>query len=117
MGKTDAHNHSQRPTAIYVAPNKGKRPRLPANTVYVNYAVADMIIAQQIAHDLQQIGVAVWLHEHDSESDLIKWAGGVHPALKECNQMVYVQSSDSLVAPKVEAAWKFFKGKRKPIRK
>ena len=62
-----------------------------------------------------QIGLAVVLVQPDRDPDLIKWAGGVHPALKECNRMVYVQSPDSLVAPKVEAAWKFFKGKRKPI--
>ena len=115
MGKSDAHRHSERPDAVFVAPNKRKRPKLPPNTVYVNYAVADAPIAQQIADDLQKIGVMVWLHEHDSETDLIKWAGGVHPALKECNRMVYVQSSASLTAPKVEAAWRFFKGKRKPI--
>jgi len=114
MGKTDAHRESQRPEAVEIGDGgKRNRPRLERDTVYVVYAAADEAIARQLAEDLTNVGVASWLHEH--ESDEVQWAGGAHPALKECSKMVYVLSPAALADEAVTASWQFFKSERKPI--
>ena len=116
MGKAHMHRESDRPAAIEIGDSaKRKRPKLPRDTVYVNYAAADEEFAQQLSDDLEKAGIAVWLHEHHIEADPIKWAGGVHPALKECARMVYVLSPGSVEEGRVTAAWKFFRERRKPI--
>lgn len=115
MGKTPAHARSQRPSAVNVGDTRRKRPKLAQNTVYVNFALEDELSAEQIAEDLRKMGVAVWLHEHDVSNEGVNWAGGVHPALTECAHMVYVLSPSALNVGSVQAAWQFFKDKRKPI--
>ncbi len=110
MGATDAHASKQRPEAVQVG--AGGRMRLALETAYVNFAEPDVDLAAQIADDLSKSGIAAWLHEGESDVD---WAGGVHPALKECSRMVYVLSPASLADGSVEAAWKFFKEKGKRI--
>ncbi len=116
MGKTDMHRDNERPKAIHFGDSaKRKRPKLPRDTVYMNYATADEAMAQQIAADLERSGIAVWMHEHVNESDPVKWAGGVHPALKDCARMVFVLSPASLDEGKITAAWRFFREKRKPV--
>jgi hypothetical protein len=115
MGKTQAHSATSRPSAVQVGSAKRKQPKLAQDTVYVNFSLDDEIIAEQIADDLRKTGIAVWLHEHDVENGQVHWAGGVHPALRECARMVVVLSPSSLSSETVSAAWKFFKEKRKPI--
>jgi hypothetical protein len=115
MGKTHAHVSSSRPAAVNVGTNKRKRPKLPQDTIYVNFALEDELMAEQLADDLRKMGVAVWLHEHEAGENHINWAGGVHPALSECARMVYVLSPNALTVGSVEAAVQFFKDKRKPI--
>lgn len=110
MGRTSAHSGSDRPEAVQVG--QTARGKLTQDTAYVNYAEADAAIAEQIADDLQKAGIAVWLHE---ESNEVHWAGGVHPALKECSRMVYLLSPAGLTSASVEAAWKFFREKGKRI--
>lgn len=112
MGVTDAHAALNRPSAVQVAEGGRKRPKLPQDTAYVAYTEADEEVAQQIAADLQKAGVATWLHE---EANTVNWAGGVHPALTECSRMVFVLSPSGLEDKSAEAAWRFFKDKRKPI--
>jgi hypothetical protein len=114
MGKTPAHAGLSRPEAINVGTSKRKQPKLPQDTVYVNFALEDELIAEQIADDLRKVGIATWLHEHEPDEH-VHWAGGVHPALKECKSMVYVLSPAALTAANVEAAWQFFREKRKSI--
>ncbi len=115
MGKTHMHNTQNRPDAIEIGDSgRRKRPKLERDTVYINYAAADEALAQQIADDLEKIGIAIWLHE-DESADSVNWAGGAHPALKECAQMVYVLSPTALAVDAVAAAWQFFREKRKPI--
>lgn len=113
MGKTDAHRESHRPAAINVGSTKRKQPKLPVNTVYINFALDDELTAEQLADDLRKVGIAVWLHEHESEG--VNWAGGVHPALQECARMLVVLSSHALQVESVQAAWEFFRSKRKPV--
>lgn len=113
MGKTDAHRESSRPAAINVGSSKRKQAKLPLNTVYVNFALDDELLAEQLADDLRKVGIAVWLHEH--ESDEVNWAGGVHPALKECASMVLLLSPNALQVSTIQTAWEFFRGKRKPV--
>lgn len=113
MGKTALHQAKERPAAVEVSgDSRRKRPALERDTVYVAYSSEDETIAQQLAADLNKIGIAAWLHEGD---DTTAWAGGVHPALKECARMVYVLSAAALDGEDVNAAWRFFKEKRKPI--
>ncbi len=113
MGKTYQHDEKNRPEAVPVGDeSKRNRPKLARETVYVTYADNDEDIAQQIAADLEKVGIAVWLHEHD---DGTSWASGVHPALLECARMVYVMSDSALNHEAVIKAWTFFREQRKPI--
>ncbi|NDJ60776.1 MAG: toll/interleukin-1 receptor domain-containing protein [Chloroflexi bacterium] len=111
MGNTPAHAEIARPAAIKVATNT--RVKLPQETVYLNFAPDDVAIAEQLADDLQKLGVACWLHENDPED--FNWAGGVHPALRECLRMVLLLSPAALTDERVEAAWTFFKTKSKTV--
>jgi hypothetical protein len=111
MGKTRAHDTTNRPTAIKVATNT--RAKLSQDTVYIACATIDAAFAEQLADDLQKSGVANWIHGTESED--VNWAGGVHPALKECARMVFVLSPNGLTDESVAAAWRFFREKRKPI--
>ena len=112
MGRTAAHSKMNRPAAVQVGSKS--RAKLSQDTAYINFATQDESIAQQIAADLEKMGIASWLHETDSESST-QWAGGVHPALTECARMVLLLSPASVASESAEAAWKFFKEKRKPI--
>ena len=115
MGKTDAHREGERPAAIEIGDSgtKRKQPALSKDTVYVNFAEADVEIASRIVEDLNNVGINAWLHEIDDDS--VQWAGGVHPALKDCARMVYVLSPAALEAEDVKSAWTFFRDNRKPI--
>lgn len=115
MGRTHLHREAQRPKAVTLSGDSGKRkrPKLPKETVYVSYAPDDEAQARQIAADLEKSGLNIWLHEPDKAST--QWAGGVHPALKECGRMVVVLSPAALNDASLDAAWTFFKGQRKPI--
>lgn len=112
MGKTDAHEALNRPSAVKVA-NQSNRMKLPQETVYVNFAAPDTEIAARIADDLQKLGIACWLHE--AAADAVSWAGGVHPSLSECLRMIVVLSTATPEDAGVEAAWQFFRDKNKPI--
>lgn len=111
LGKTDAHDDARRPNAIRVATNTGAE--LAQQAVYINFAPEDTQIAHQIAHELQRIGLACWLHE--IEPDHVDWAGGVHPALKECARMVLVLSPATQHEPSIAQAWAYFREKNKPV--
>ena len=114
MGPTSLHDEKNRPAAVTVADeNKRKRPKLPQDTVYVLYAEADEIIAQQLAADLSNAGIATWLHEHHAAD--VKWAGRVHPALKECQRMVIVWSPAAQADAQLAKDWLFFREQRKPV--
>jgi len=114
MGKTELHQEDNRPDPVVIGDtgDKRTRPKLTRDALYLNFAAADEAIAQQLAVDLEKSGIAVWLHEHE---DHVHWMGGVHPALKECNAMLYVLSSTALEREDVIAAWQFFREQRKPI--
>lgn len=111
MGKTSAHLRLERPSAVQVATNT--RVRLPQETIYIAFPAEDEAFAEQLAADLQKIGIACWLHEHHPPD--VNWAGKAHPALQECVRMIVVQSSGALGIESVTAAWQFFREKRKPI--
>ncbi len=113
MGRTAAHERSNRPSAVQVGSKT--RTKLPQDTAYVIFAEADEAIARQIGADLEKAGIAVWLHEYNDAGENVQWAGGVHPALSECARMVLVLSPAALGAGEVEAGWRFFKDKRKPV--
>jgi len=112
MGKTYQHDEKNRPEAVQVGDGKRRGPKLERDTVYVTYAEADEDIARQIGADLEKVGIAVWLHEHDGETN---WASGVHPALIDCARMVYVMSQSALNSDPVISAWTYFRNERKPI--
>ncbi|MEO1440235.1 MAG: TIR domain-containing protein [Chloroflexota bacterium] len=114
MGATYLHEGLERPTAVVLKKNPRRQPpKIAPNTVYVNYAEADEETAQQIAADLNKIGMTTWLH--DPTPDDVKWAGGVHPALKDCDRMVFVMSASSMADAQNGEAWAFFRKKRKPV--
>lgn len=112
MGRTAAHDKLKRPDAVVIAGSQ--RTKLARDTAYIAYAEADEVMARTIAGDLEKIGVASWLHDHQPE-DNIKWAGGAHPALTECASIIVVLSPAAVESQAVESAWRFFKDKRKPV--
>lgn len=114
MGMSDLHREDERPSAVLIGEDDGKRhrPRLARDTVYINYSNNDEEAAQQIASDLERSGFAVWLHDPD---DRTAWGGGVHPALKECSRMVLVLSQSTATDEPVSAAWQYFRTQRKPV--
>jgi TIR domain-containing protein/uncharacterized protein DUF5679 len=113
MGKTELHEELKRPEPIKIGDSdKRSGPKLTRDTVYLNYAPNDEALAQRLADDLEKSGLAVWLHENENN---VAWSSGVHPALKECKNMVLVLSETTLSAEDVTIAWQFFREKRKPI--
>lgn len=117
MGASYLHEGQQRPKAIGVAKDGGKRnlPKLSQDTVYLIYAAADDAIAEQIAADLEKSGIKTWLHGQTEEGENISWAGGVHPALKECKRMLLILSPAAVAEEGIAMGWQFFKQSRKPI--
>src|SRR5690606_41642546 len=80
---------------------------------YIGLADSDENIAQAIAADLERSGIASWLNDESDRS--VQWAGGVQPALTECGSLVVLLSPATLDSQAVQAAWQFFKDKRKPV--
>jgi hypothetical protein len=109
MGRTDAHNPAEQPEAVHVG---SQRTKLTPDTAYIAYALPDEAVARALADDLQKIGIASWLHDHEEHVD---WASGVHPALVECGSLVVVLSPPALDAAAVTSAWQYFKAERKPV--
>jgi DNA-directed RNA polymerase subunit RPC12/RpoP len=112
MGRTAAHDSQSKPEAVEVSGGQ-KGPKLSQDTVYVLYAAADMDFASQIAEDLKNSGITAWLHEHDEAE--VAWAGGVHPALEQCQRMLVILSPALLAETALESRWTFFREKRKPV--
>lgn len=114
LGASYLHEGLERPQAVIVQKNPRRQPpKIAPNTVYINYAAGDEETAQQIAADLNKVGLTTWLHDHSPEE--VKWAGGIHPALKDCARMVFVMSDESLNDEKAQQAWAFFRKKRKQV--
>lgn len=114
MGATHLHEGLERPEAVVVQKKaRRQKPKIAPDTVYINFAAADEEMAQQIAADLNKIGMTTWLH--DASPDGVNWAGGVHPALKDCSRMVVVLSAKGVGDDAAASAWTFFKQKRKPV--
>ncbi len=112
LGNTPAHEAMARPEAININEPKARRAKLAPDSVYIDYAADDSEFALQLSADLERLRMAHWLHE--AEPDGVQWAGGTHPALKECGRMVLIASPSAGVAH-VIAAWQFFRQKHKPI--
>lgn len=119
MGKTPAHDALVRPSAVRVEGSKiattGRRRAQPAT--YIHHTPADAAFAQQLATDLENVGVHTWidLNGETAKAKDVPWAGGVHPALRDSAQMVVVLSAAALADPAFTEAWQFFKSQRKPI--
>lgn len=109
MGRSSAHEHLTAPDA----PEASQRTKLTRETVYVAFAGQDADFAEQLAADLERVGVECWLHE--IEPARVNWAGGVHPALSACARMIYVLSAGALDDTRLEATWRYFRSKNKPI--
>lgn len=114
MGMTTMHEGLPRPTAITIQKHPRRvPPKIAPNTVYITYTADDEEVAEQIAADLNKIGLTTWLH--DAQPEDVNWAGGVHPALKDCSRMVVVLSAAAIQDSGNVEAWTYFAGKRKPI--
>lgn len=120
MGSTPAHDHMPKPEAINVVDNKGIRHTRAAKikieaATYVVSSAADSAFANQLAHDLNAVGISTWIDDDTEEDNQVNWAGGVHPALDQCKKLVIVLSSFGLKTANIESAWRYFIEKRKPI--
>ena len=119
MGKTAAHDSLIRPAAVRVEGGTktvmagGRKRAQPAT--YINYASPDAEFASRLATDLENAGIHTWIDTNQSGSTDIKWAGGVHPALKDSAQMVVVLSSAGKDSEQLTRAWTFFKSQKKRI--
>jgi hypothetical protein len=118
MGKTAAHDNLVRPAAVRVEGARiatgGARKRAQPAT-YINYASPDAEFANRLATDLENAGIHTWIDSGQTGSTDIRWAGGVHPALKDSAQMVVVLSSAGKDAEQLTRAWTFFKAQKKRI--
>lgn len=119
MGMTPAHDKLVRPASVRVAAptrvkgaNSKRKKGIPAT--YIAYAPTDAEFARKLAADLEASGVHTWLHTLEEQAG-VKWAGGVHPALKDSAQMVIVLTAAALEDGPVKAAWQFFRAAKKPI--
>jgi TIR domain/Domain of unknown function (DUF5679) len=119
MGKTAAHDSLVRPAAVRVeggtktAVGGGRKRAQPAT--YISYASPDAEFASRLASDLENAGIHTWIDTNQSGSNDIKWAGGIHPALKDSAQMVVVLSSAAKDSEQLAQAWTFFKTQKKRI--
>src|SRR5579871_1246238 len=119
MGKTPAHEKLVRPAAVRVeggvkvATNGGRKRAQPAT--YINFDRADEEFAAKLAADLENAGIHTWIDVSHDKSQEVKWAGGVHPALKDSARMVVVMSPTTRDSEPLTKAWTFFKGEKKPI--
>jgi TIR domain/Domain of unknown function (DUF5679) len=119
MGKTDAHESLVRPMAVRVegstkiAMSGGRKRAQPAT--YINYAGPDAEFASRLAADLENAGIHTWIDIGQANAPDIKWAGGVHPALRDSAQMVVVLSSAGKNSEQLTQAWTFFKAQKKRI--
>ncbi|HVO71415.1 MAG TPA: TIR domain-containing protein [Aggregatilineaceae bacterium] len=119
MGKTPAHDALVRPAAVKVEGNvkiatAGGRKRAQPAT-YINHAPADSEFARKLATDLENAGVHTWIDTGEPAPKNVKWAGGVHPALKDSARMVVVLSPTGKDNADLTKAWTFFKTQKKPI--
>ena len=118
IGNTTAHAKMSPPPPVRVedvpkvVANRGRKKSLPAT--YINAAGADAEFAARLSKDMDNAGVHTWF-DPQSASQEVSWAGGVHPALRDCVKMVVVLSKESVQAESVVKAWTFFKTQRKPI--
>lgn len=106
MGRSAVHDQLDEP-------ERRARVKLTRETVYIAFTPVDAEAAEALAADLERMGVACWLQEH--EADNVNWAEGVHPALSACSRMIYLQSAVTPIDPAVEAAWRYFRAKNKPL--
>jgi hypothetical protein len=117
MGRTAAHKRLKKPRAVRVVEGttarRQQRPTQAVSATYVNYADADAVFVHRLVDDLQHMGVQTWMPYRDNGD--YAWAGGVHPALEDCTQMLLVLSAAALADTRAQAAWVYFREKRKKI--
>jgi hypothetical protein len=119
MGKTPAHDKLVRPAAVKVegttkiATAGGRKKAQPAT--YINHAPGDTEFARKLATDLENAGVHTWIDNGETPTGNVKWAGGVHPALKDSARMVVVLSPGGKDDAELVKTWTFFKTQKKPI--
>lgn len=120
MGHTPAHDDLKRPEAIQVVDKTGIKRSSKAAKIKVEaatYVVGtpdDSALLEQLAQDLDKVGIATWVDKGQRHED-VNWAGGVHPALDQCKKMVVVLSQKALASEDVRQAWQYFLTERKPI--
>lgn len=120
MGRTEAHLLMARPDLSQMRELAGpaRRGRSAGSTrsaVYLNYTHSDADFAGRLAADLNKMGVSTWAGDDTEVFEEVSWAGGVHPALEECSQMIVVLSRRALESDDVEENWRFFRDRRKPV--
>ena len=119
MGMTPAHEKLVRPAAVRVEGSTkiatdGGRKRAQRAT-YINYANADAEFAGKLATDLENAGIHTWIDLGQPTTGEVKWAGGVHPALKDSVKMVVVLSEGTKASDSQVKDWMFFKSQKRHI--
>ena len=92
--------------------NRGRKKPVPA--MYINVGSLDADFGAKLAKELDQAGVHTW-YDPNKTTEEVQWAGGVHPALRDCVKMVVVLSTQSRESESVAKAWNFFKKEKKPL--
>lgn len=119
MGKTEAHSHIKKPRLNGLKEIPGgsgsKWGGESDFSTYINYTRPDVELANRLAEDLAKVGVPAWVDPEPNGGESIPWAGGVHPALEDCKNMVLVLSSAALASEQVENAWSYFRQHNKPV--
>lgn len=120
IGRTAAHEHLTQPEAINVVDQKGLKRNSRAAKIkleaatYIVSAATDADFAETLSNDLNALGISTWV-DNGERADNVNWAGGVHPALDQCQKMVVILSEFALKTDHVNEAWRYYYKKRKPI--
>ena len=119
MGKTEAHAHVKRPRLNGLKEVAGMATSRWGGesdySTYINYTRTDGGIANRLAEDLAKVGVPAWVDPEPNGGNPVPWAGGIHPALEDCKNMVVVLSKAALTSAQVTDAWTYFRQQNKPV--
>jgi formylglycine-generating enzyme required for sulfatase activity len=100
-----------------IAFKKGKIT-LPAISItpqiFIAYSHKQALFATRLADALTELGAEVWMDVDDIATGE-KWHRAIHDGLNQSKVMLLIITPDSMKSENVEAEWRYFYDKRKPL--
>lgn len=81
--------------------------------VFISYSRKDQSFVRQLARDLDQDGIMVWIDMEIPPG--VRWRNAIQEGLDTCEVLILVISPDSMTSDNVAEEWQYFHGRRKPI--